>query len=76
MGKMRGLKIVRMKLERRCARKDDILNFSNDKLLLIEHNSRNWLAILLISLLTSYIIQRGETLGKKAFLSVDSSKII
>lgn len=73
---MRGLRIEKMKLERRGARRDDILNFCNDKLLVTEHNSRNWSAILLISLLTSYTVKRGETLGKKAFLSVDSSKII
>lgn len=69
---MRGWRIEKMKLERR----GDILNFCNDKLLVIEHNSRSWSAILLFSLLTSYIVKRGETLGKKAFLSVDCSKII
>lgn len=69
---MRGWRIEKMKLERR----GDILNFCNDKLLVIEHNSRSWSAVLLISLLTSYIVKRGETLGKKAFLSVDCSKII
>lgn len=60
---MRKLKTVRMKLERRGARKDDILNFCDDKLLLIEHNSRNWSAILLISFI---YYTEGRNTGKES----------